>query len=123
MTLKVERASGEVVPGRVATEVQRATQARPDLQSTQATKEELRQMEAKLNITMRALARELADLKSWINDARARTSNRAVDKESVDHGPRENRRELRGLRRYLTQVDEFLEQDFPPRSTILATTI
>ena len=77
------------------------------------TKEELHQVQAKLNPTMRAPSRELADLKAWINDAHADVQRSvAIDKASVDDGLKENRRERGGLRRYLTQVDDFLKARF-----------
>ena len=36
----------------------------------------------------------------------------AVGKASVDDGLRENRRELRGIRRYLVKMDDFLKARF-----------
>ena len=66
---------------------------------------------------MRALSRELADLKAWIiNDAYTDIQrSAAIDKASVDDGLKGNRRELRGLRRYLTQVDDLRQATQPQR--------
>ena len=54
VTLEVERTSGELVPGREASEVERVAQARPSSfpatssSPLQAIKEELRQVDARL---------------------------------------------------------------------------
>ena len=90
---ETERTSEEWVAGRVASEVQRVTQTRSNgspaisIDQARVTQDGLSCIVAKTNTSLKALSKEIANLKAWRNDAHNDTQRNAViDEESVDGG-------------------------------------
>ena len=118
-TSEVERTSGELVTQRIASEVDRVIRNRAvttpamSIDPTRVTQDELNQVETRLNTSMTALSKEIAELKARINDGYSDTQRgAAINKASVDDRLNENCRELTSLPRYLVKVDGFLKARF-----------
>ena len=76
------------------------------IDQTRVIQDELNRIEARTTTSIKALSKEMADLRAWISDAHNDKQRSAIiDKESVDGGLRETRKDLRNLRKYLEQVE------------------
>ena len=75
-----------------------------------------------MNTSLKALSKEVADLKAWINNAHDDIQgSAAINKDAVAGGLKGTRKDLRSLRRYIGQADAFLRLKFPTSESTSST--
>ena len=80
---------------------------------TRLTQDELQRAGAKTTTALKALSKEIVDLKACISNARNDMQrSAALDKSPVDGGLKETRNDLQCLRQNIGQVDDFLRARF-----------